>query len=389
MFFKDIGQLEREKPLLEVRSPLIIRSLNFMKYDAANVGWMDLLMPEEMLKSSSAQAEFPFLSANVRSASGERPFKPYAIREFEGFRVGVFGLVSSSPPGAGQGTSSFRVLDPVSEARKVVRELQRSCDLIVALTSLGQEDDRELARSVSGIDTILGGLSKKVMYQEEIVEGTIVLQAGSKGMRLGILEITFLPGGEGRWVRRDKAPQESAKTFKWTPQALHKDISDHPVITGFLEEYRRELKEKNIAGKIAPPPASAAPYVGAEACRRCHPREGAEWEASPHAGAFATLVRKGQEGNPDCLGCHVTAFRRPGGYAPGVKTPDLSAVQCEACHGEGRSHRGPGMIDLPVPVGICRGCHNMENSPTFEYEEYLKRLGAHTEGYFSRPPALR
>ena len=46
MFYKDISQLERERPLLRVRSPLVVDSLNFMGYDAANVGWMDLLLPE-------------------------------------------------------------------------------------------------------------------------------------------------------------------------------------------------------------------------------------------------------------------------------------------------------------------------------------------------------
>ena len=390
MFYKDISQLERESPLLRVRSPLVVDSLNFMDYDAANVGWMDLLLPEEMLPRAASQAAFPFLSANLLDATGNTPFQPYLIREFNGLRIGVIGLVSQRiPAGISGGQSPYRVLDPVKTARPLVKKLRESCDVIIALTSLGLEDDRRLAKSVEGIDVILGGLSKKVMYQAEVAGGAIIVQAGSKGMRLGTLEMEITPGRDGSWVRRDAAAGDEARIYTWTPLSLHKGIKDHPGITARLEEYRSVLKEQEIARKVSPSPGSSSRYAGARECRTCHSEEGKQWDATSHARAFETLLRKGQEGNPDCLECHVTAFREKGGYRPGSEDPDLAAVQCEACHGAGISHRSRGMIDLMVPVTACQGCHNTENSPTFRYEEYLKKLGKHTEGYFRRPPALR
>jgi predicted CXXCH cytochrome family protein len=390
MFYKDISQLGRETPLLQVRSPLIVDSLNSMGYDAANVGWMDLLLPGEMLAGAASQAAFPFLSANLRDASGNAPFEPYLIKEFDGLRVGVIGLVSHKEHAGVKGRQSpYRVLDPVETAGTLVKKLGNSCDIIVALTSLGLEDDRRLARSVEGIDVILGGLSKKVMYQAEVEGETIILQAGSRGMRMGTLEIEISPGKGGSWVLRKAAVGDEAKTYAWSPVSLSKGIKDHPGITARLEEYRDVLKEEEIARKVSPPPGSSSRYAGAEQCRTCHPREGKQWDATSHARAFKTLLKKGQDGNPDCLGCHVTAFRENGGYRPGSEDPDLAAVQCEACHGAGRSHKSRGMIDLRVPVAICRGCHNTENSPTFRYEEYLKILGEHTVGYFRRPPELR
>jgi len=390
MFYKDISQLERERPLLRVRSPLVVDSLNFMGYDAANVGWMDLLLPEELLNRAASQATFPFLSANLLDSSGNAPFEPYLIKEFGGLRVGVIGLVSQRVPAGVDGRQSpYRVLDPVETARPLVKKLGESCDVIVVLTSLGLEDDRRLANSVEGIDVILGGLSKKVMYQAEVEGGAIIVQAGSKGMRMGTLEIEITPGRDGTWVRRDAAAGGEAKIYTWTPFSLHKSIKDHPGITARLEEYRAVLKEQEIARKVSPAPGPSSRYAGARECRTCHPQEGTEWDGTSHARAFETLLRKNQDGNPDCLGCHVTAFREKGGYRPGSEDPDLSAVQCEACHGAGISHKSKGMIDLMVPEGVCRRCHNTENSPTFRYEEYLKKLGKHTVGYFRRPPALR
>ena len=76
MFFKDVSQLERDLPLLRVRSPLAIDALNAMGYDAANVGWMDLMLPGEILDGAVSRAAFPFLSANLRDESGVLPTSP-------------------------------------------------------------------------------------------------------------------------------------------------------------------------------------------------------------------------------------------------------------------------------------------------------------------------
>ena len=121
-----------------------------------------------------------------------------------------------------------------------------------------------------------------------------------------------------------------------------------------------------------PNQAEPSDYVGVAVCRKCHTVEAAMWHQSPHAKAFATLVAKRQDANPDCLVCHVTAFGKKGGYVPGGGEPDLRGVQCEACHGAGRRHRAPGRIELKVAEATCRGCHNRDNSPSFQYEKYLR-----------------
>jgi len=391
MFFKDVSQLERDLPLLRVRSPLAIDALNAMGYDAANVGWMDLMLPGEILDGAVSRAAFPFLSANLRDESGSSPYESYLIREFDGFRVGIFGLVSGRvAAGKGYNRTSYRVIDPLETAREVVEELRRSCDFVIALTSLGVADDHALARSVDGIDVILGGLTKKVMYTAEVEGRTVIAQAGSKGMRIGQLEVEIRSDGSGPWVPRREATAEAARTFSWTPASLQKNIPDHPDIIPLLEGYRNTLKEQQVARQLSRQPAGPqSRYTGEEACGTCHPRESAQWSRSSHAHAFETLVRKNQDGNPDCLSCHVTAFAEPGGYRPGSQDPELANVQCETCHGAGRGHRGKGRIGQRVPESVCRGCHNTENSPTFRYEAYLRKLGEQTNSYFRRPPALR
>jgi hypothetical protein len=387
MFIKNAAQMRQELPLLEVRSPLIVKSLNIIGYDAANVGWQDLLLPPEHLTDAAANSSFPFLSANLRAAkTGEAAFPPYHIKEFDGFKVGIFGLVSDKmPAGIHRGMVRHTVLDPIAAARRAVEELGESCQLIIALTSQGLEDDVVLARAVPGIDLILGGLSHRVLYQARLEGDAIIVQTGTKGMRVGHLDLEFDPGRGGRWTPRKSAGKDAARVFSWKAVSLAKTIKDHPVIVALLEEYRELLREKEVAAKMSPPSrAESSAYVGVGTCRKCHIEETAEWHRSPHAGAFATLVAKRQDANPDCLICHVTAFGKSGGYVPGRLAPDLRGVQCEACHGAGRSHGKLGKLERKVPETVCRGCHNKDNSPSFRYEKYLKKLGPHTAGYFHR-----
>jgi hypothetical protein len=387
MFMKNAAQMRQELPLLEVRSPFIVKSLDVIGYDAASVGWQDLLLPPELLTAVSSDASFPFLSANLRTAdTGEAAFPPYEIKEFDGFKVGIFGLVSNKmPAGIHRGIVRHTVLDPIEAARQAVRELRKSCQLVIALTSQGLEDDVVLARSVPGIDLILGGLSHRVLYQARVEGDSIIVQTGTKGMRIGHLDLEFDPARTGRWTPRKSAGENSARVFSWKPVSLAKSIKDHPAIVTLLEEYRNILREKKVAAKMSPPAlAEPSAYVGVAVCRKCHTVEAAMWHQSPHAKAFATLVAKRQDANPDCLICHVTAFGKKGGYVPGRIAPDLRGVQCEACHGAGRQHRKPGRIELKVSEATCRSCHNRDNSPSFQYEKYLKKLGPHAAKYFRR-----
>jgi len=123
--------------------------------------------------------------------------------------------------------------------------------------------------------------------------------------------------------------------------------------------------------------------VGSDACRSCHPAEFATWEASPHAHAVESLAKRGKSADPDCLGCHTTAFGRSGGFPRSGSVgdhPDLARVGCESCHGPGGDHvaegsRKTGTIvslgdkcDSCVILQICGSCHDEANDPGFRFE---------------------
>jgi hypothetical protein len=367
----------------------MIEGLGAIGYDALNVGRSDLLLPPDLLRKLASAAAFPLLSANILDAAGKPPFKGWVVKEAGGVRVGVFGITGPPPPTAvtlpGR---TLAVQDPVAAARTAVAALRSGVDIVIALSQLGLDGDVALARAVPGIDLILGGSSRQVTPTPRLEGSTMILHSGSKGMQLGRLELQIVPGHPGAWTARSAARGGEARVYDWVLIQLNTTLPDHPALAALLERHREGLRSRHLEEQAAtppPPPSTNPAYVGALACGVCHPQQLRQWAASKHARALAALERKRQERNPECIGCHVTGYGDSGGYRL-VRSgggADLGNVQCEACHGFGREHRGKGKIRGSVPEAICRRCHTVENSPTFKYEPYLRLLGAHAARHFT------
>jgi hypothetical protein len=105
-------------------------------------------------------------------------------------------------------------------------------------------------------------------------------------------------------------------------------------------------------------PARAADPVGVDACRQCHPKAVAIWEAGPHARAERGLGTRQHE--PACLVCH----------AP-LREAKQVGVGCEACHGAGEHYAKSYVMrdpELARAVGLvmpgekeCRACHDPQS----------------------------
>ena len=96
--------------------------------------------------------------------------------------------------------------------------------------------------------------------------------------------------------------------------------------------------------------ANAADYIGAKKCKACHMKQFKAWKKTNMSTSFENLKAgvKGEEKkkagldpekdyttDKDCLRCHTTGYGQPGGFESLEKTPDLTDVQCESCHGPG------------------------------------------------------
>ena len=100
-----------------------------------------------------------------------------------------------------------------------------------------------------------------------------------------------------------------------------------------LVKRSREKKSTELDSKL-----SSERFLGAEKCSRCHEQESEQWKATPHARAWASLVSEDKQTDSACVGCHVTGWKEPSGFASLAGNSNLGNVQCESCHGIGTEH---------------------------------------------------
>jgi hypothetical protein len=55
-------------------------------------------------------------------------------------------------------------------------------------------------------------------------------------------------------------------------------------------------------------------------------------------------------------------------------------VLCGSCHGDAMAHASNPSLFKPLKpqMSICESCHNVNQSPKFEYAAYLRKLGCVT-----------
>lgn len=387
MFLKDNKEAGKNLPLIEMKAGYLVEGLNGMGYDLYNIGTLDLALGQEMAGDLISRSDFSWVSSNLKPSGGKPLGERRVVRDYGGFKVGFFGLLSPDAPLDQMGQEGeFTILDPVETAREMVGALEKEgCGLVVLLSSLGINADIGVASAVPGIDVIFGGYSRTMTRQPKTVKEALIVQAGSKGMNLGRLQLELREADAGRWQRMGGSAHKGGKAgrfYKWQIHPLSRDIVDDPEMVVLLDRYKKDLKEKDILEKLVRDPSSSGPdYVGANSCSRCHIEIFREWATTSHAQAYAVLEEKNQAFNPDCLPCHTTGYRKSTGYISNRRTPHLEGVQCESCHGPGSGHQGAGNITDSPGIGVCVVCHNPENSPEFDHRTYLENLGGHALDY--------
>lgn len=195
LFKKYSGPLqEQELKRITEQATLIAETMDFMGYSAVGVGDDDLTLGKEFLVNLSKKVTFPFLSSNLLDeATGKPLFQTSLILNRKGLRIGIFSLLS---PDTFQHPSDPRkkgmILQPPMEvAQAVMRELQPKTDLIVLLSHLGYPKDVQIAQALPGIHFIIGGHTGVNLATPPIIQKSLLLQMGSKGLYGGRLRLNF------------------------------------------------------------------------------------------------------------------------------------------------------------------------------------------------------
>lgn len=344
------------KAQMILKADVIAEAYKKIGIDVLNVGELDLALGINYLMDKKRTLNLPFVSSNIVYTDNERTvFQPFIIREMNGLKIAVFGLL---PVISSESIVDLKILPPAETASKMVGRLRKKADIVILLSNLGQNEDEKLARDLPGIDIIVGGRNRALLQTPVRVGETMILQAQAQGKNIGRLDFNL-----------------ADRSYVNAITPMDDKVSKNEEIEGMLKRYKDAIVAlHSVKGKPVPQAVSLGSYIGEAACAACHHRQIDFWKGTRHARAYDTLVKRNNHADLECVGCHTTGYGLPGGFSLGMETPGLRNVQCEACHGPGREHKGRGDIRRVMEVSICRGCHDTEKDPSFNIVSSINRV---------------
>ena len=237
--------------------------MKYIGYDAMAVGNHEFDNEFSVIKKQMKWAGFPFLAANIfYKGTKNRVFKPYIVKEVQGVKIGIFGLTTKDTPfkaSSDEGKKLFDFISIVDAAKEIVPVLRNKekVDIVIAVTHVGHHGsstsngDIDVAKSVDGIDVIVGGHSQEVI-NAEVHNGTIIVQAEDWGKYVGVLDLAI-----------DKNNKKIAHDYKLVPvnlkkkvggkrKLIEKEIKQDPTLEKFFSTYKYKAEQlgKKVVGTL-------------------------------------------------------------------------------------------------------------------------------------------
>jgi hypothetical protein len=364
--------------------------------------------------------------------------------------VGIFDPPSSKETTAALARAELVATDPVAATRAAVAALRAEhADVIVLLAHQAAEASRALVREVGDVDVVIGSHSEVPSAEATAFGGATAFLCPLPGGGTPVLaKLDYTAGARGvadadlivateyrlealsKQQREQRAEREAtadperrryldqqiahvekviAEAAALLPQEPHHRLSVHVVVLDgrswkkgqsaklneAIERFKDDLQgmklDPELLARLEAPAklesGHQGAFVTAATCVTCHVKQAEVWKSSLHANAWQSLVKKGNEKDPECVRCHSLGFREPGGYAevtrvqrpdyPGSPTSfDFRNVQCESCHGPRADHPREKGVGIHIPTTAeCQRCHDAEHDPTFASGRYAKIIG--------------
>jgi 2',3'-cyclic-nucleotide 2'-phosphodiesterase (5'-nucleotidase family) len=170
----------------------LVAMMNLTGYDGMIPGNHEFDISVTNFRALENIAEFPVLCANMSKENESLIEKAYHIYDVGGLKVGVIGLTYHQMRGmvSDPNLEGFDSIEPDSIMDSLITEVDPATDVIIVLSHLGLDYDRRLAQITEGLDLIVGGHSHVELEKPEMVNGVLIVQAGSNCQFLGRIDLT-------------------------------------------------------------------------------------------------------------------------------------------------------------------------------------------------------
>jgi 5'-nucleotidase len=271
--------------------------MNLMNYQAMAVGNHEFDDGPGALANFIDKAKFPVLAANLDVSAEpllKDRLKPYAVLNVGGQKIGVIGAVTPDLPQISSPGPNVKMLELMDSLKASAEALKaQGIDKVFLVSHLGYTLEQEVARTVPGIDVIVGGHSHTLLgtfdnkdfpasegpyptiVQNPDGNRTLLVAAWEWGKVLGRLKVNFNDAGaveswEGNPVpvTADIAEDDTARRMVATLSVPIANLRQQVVSTaaaplnGNREVVRQ--RESTMANVLADAALEAAANAGAQ-----------------------------------------------------------------------------------------------------------------------------
>jgi hypothetical protein len=394
----------------KIKFDVALKALSLMKYDALALGSEDLKVgvDEALGRFLNLDKGPKVVAANVVPAAGFETTVVPSVKTSAGpIKIGVTAVIDPDALKALPDPAKDALLPTVKAPEEVLpailADLEKDTEFQVLMVQGPPDLARTLAKRFPGFTIVVAtSTSDSAPDTPEWLnrDQTMLVTVGQKGKYVGV--VGFVP---------NSSHLKSALCYQRVTLGTSYNGPAEPMRKLIEDDFQKMLEQAGVVetfprhAYVGGPPG--ATFIGAEACKSCHPNTFAKWSTTAHARAFEDIVvdpkgkRSDHQFDAECISCHTTGFEYTSGWKSAEATPYLKGNQCENCHGPASKHAAePDNSDFRKAIartaaladknGLCLRCHDEDNSPHFEFATYWGKI-AHKglDTYADRQPQKR
>src|SRR3989441_9963511 len=213
----------------------MIDAWNTSGLDYATFGNHEFDFGPDVLRERIRESEFKWLAANVIDKKTGKVFADtpeFVVREFEGVKVGIFGIVLQETLQTSRPGPNVDILDPCTTAARVIPKIHAAgAQVIVALTHQTLGDDKQFARC-SGVDVIIGGHEHTLL--ESMSGHALIFKMDADARELGRVDLN-ISKSTGR-----------LESIDWQIIPVTDKVKDDPAFASLDRKYGALLKSLEV-----------------------------------------------------------------------------------------------------------------------------------------------
>ena len=208
-----------------LKDSLVCEAYATIPYDGILLGDQELTRDENFLNDVLPKLESSIILSNLEEPSLSFVRK-YKVIKRGGLSIGVVGILGGNamkyyPKDI---RDSIVLTDPASTVNEIVKRIRPRTDVIILLSHQGFDQDQVLAKSLKGVNIILGAHSQTVPKEPVIINDIFISQAGREGYYVGLIELKL--------NKYKKIEEHIMSTISMT-----QDMPDHPRIMELIKYF--------------------------------------------------------------------------------------------------------------------------------------------------------